>query len=236
MARAAERSQFVANFPVPERGRLSVWPSTRSTQGMSGGIFVMISASRSRPCRARACLPASAPPGRDRRRPPIGTRSGRRRCGCRGGCREYRAAGRRNPSDSARAPATFCASATLRREPRSAMRVCASCSRVSDAWSARFDRRELAAQRGDLLVQRIDLRERPAGVGGLRLESALELSGAALGRVRGAAARVHRGPGAAPDRPSPGRASLSARRSRRPISSPSSSRATTGRSARRSGG
>ena len=29
MARAAERSQFVANLPVPESGRLSVWPSTR---------------------------------------------------------------------------------------------------------------------------------------------------------------------------------------------------------------
>ena len=38
MARAADRSQFDLNGP-PVIGRMSVWPSTRSTQGISAGIF-----------------------------------------------------------------------------------------------------------------------------------------------------------------------------------------------------
>ena len=67
------------------------------------------------------------------------------------------------------------------------MRVCASLSFFSDRVERLFERRELAAQRGDLLVEHLDLRQRAGGDPLFGVELAGELGDLAL-RVGGAAA------------------------------------------------
>ena len=105
MARAADRSQFEWKLPLAI-GRTSVWPSTRSTQAMSCGICLLELEQRARELvELGAAFRLEHRPGRCRRTPPTGTRSGRRRCGCPGGCRGSRAAGRRSRSGSATVPA-----------------------------------------------------------------------------------------------------------------------------------
>ena len=134
-----------------------------------------------------AALGLRARPGRCRRTLPTGTRSGRRRCGCRAGCRGSRAAGRRSRSGSATVPAR---AGPARRSAAGRDRRCALCdslSRFSEASSASSSARELAAQRRDLLVEHLDLRQRARGQLLLGIELAVELGGLAL-RVGGAAA------------------------------------------------
>ena len=143
---------------------MSVWPSTCSAQSISLGICRLeLDDGRGELVDGGEALRRQRRLSRTGTAPRTGTRSGRRRRGCPCGPSAARAGGRRSRSDSAAAPAPGGRAPTLRRAPRSVMRVWLSLSFFSEARSASLQRRDLAAQREQLLVEQIDLGQRLVG-------------------------------------------------------------------------
>ena len=170
IARAGGQLPVRGKLRARDRPHVGVAVDAQHPGDVASGSASPARPARSRACRARRARPAAPPPAPaskntsdwNTKRSPTTRMSGR-----------LPRIARRRPKNSERkrdSSCTRCASARLSRWPRSAMRACDSLSLLSEASSAALERGKLAAQRGDLLVEQLDLRQRARGEALLRVE------------------------------------------------------------------